>query len=173
MRASQPPRNPVDLHGLPSRGAPVPGWSQGCSLESRSLPWSSRQLWAPARGGRPGGKFVEGCSPHARQPPLNSSGMPRGSVQKKKPQSRRHGQYPVLKNGPLDRRADRIRIIQHCLEIILGLAPQLTAPCVTQTVEVNNLVSITCPGIRKVTIGAPTDFLLLLFCIGPKLAPIH
>lgn len=82
MRNSQPPRNPVDLHGLPSRGALVPGWSQGCSLEL-SLQWSSRQLWAPAQGARaPGGNFVEGCSPHARQPPLNSSDMPRGSVQK-------------------------------------------------------------------------------------------
>ena len=78
---------------------------------------------------------------------------------KKVPQSRRHGQYPVLKHGPLDRSADRIHISQHCLEIILGHAPQLTAPCVTQTVELNSLVSVPCPGIRKVTIGAPTDFL--------------
>ena len=82
MRYSQHPRDPTDLHGLPSRGALVPGWSQGCSLEILSLPWSSRQLWAPAQGARPGGNFVEGCSPHARQPPLNSSDMPRGSAQK-------------------------------------------------------------------------------------------
>ena len=60
--------------------------------------------------------------------------MLRGSVQKI-PQSRRDGQYPVLKNGALDRGADRIHIIEHCHEVILGLAPQLTAPCVTQTVE--------------------------------------
>ena len=49
------------------------------------------------------------------------------------------------------------------LKIILGLAPQLTAPCVTQTDELNDLVilvSVPCPGIRKVTIGAPTDFLV-------------
>ena len=90
------------------------------------------------------------------------------------PQSRRHGQYPVLKNGPLDRGADRIHIIQHCLEIILGLAPQLTAPCVTQTVELNNLVSVLCPGIREVMIEAPTDFIFFdIICCGPKLAPIH
>ena len=92
---------------------------------------------------------------------------------KKVLQSRRYGQYLVLKGGPLDRDADRIHVIQHCLEIILGLAPQRTAPCVTQAFEVNNLVSFPCPGIRKVTIGAPTDFLLLLFCCGPNLAPIH
>ena len=101
--------------------------------------------------------------------------MPRGSLQKgaTATSSRAVRQYPVLKNGPLDRGADRIHIIQHCLEIILGLAPQLTAPSVTQTVELNNLVSVPCPGIRKVTIGAPTDFLFLIFWFGPKLAPIH
>ena len=57
MRNSQPPRNPVDLHGLPLS---ISGWSQGCSLE----------LSAPAQGARPSGNLVEGCSPHARQPPI-------------------------------------------------------------------------------------------------------
>ena len=59
----------------------------------------------------------------------------------------------------MDRGVGRIHIIQHCLENILGLAPQVTAPSVTQTVELNNLVSVPCPGIRKVMIGAPTDLL--------------
>ena len=86
MRNSQPPRNPVDLHGIPS-GRPCtwlePGRQPVGNLEARSLQWSSRQLWAPAQGARaPGGNFDEGCSPHARQPPLNSSAMSRGSVQK-------------------------------------------------------------------------------------------
>ena len=65
-----------------------------------------------------------------------------------------------LQNGPLDHGADKIHIIQHCLEIILGLAPQLTAPGIMQTVELNNPVSVPCPGIRKavsVREGAPEE----------------